>query len=54
MQEGKSIGEFLIELGEDPDRLAAYKQDPRGVLAESGLSEEHQQALLSGEVRRGR
>jgi hypothetical protein len=52
MMEGESVSEFLIRLGEDPDLLARYYEDKRGVLAESGLSEEQQELIVSGDVQR--
>ncbi|MBD0328855.1 MAG: hypothetical protein ICV64_01970 [Thermoleophilia bacterium] len=50
--EHRGLGEFLIELGENPGQLRRYRKDRRAALADSGLSPEHQQLLLSGDVKR--
>jgi hypothetical protein len=52
MMEGARVGEFLIRLGDDPDLLARYKQDPYPVMDEAGLSPEQQDLIMSGDVRR--
>jgi hypothetical protein len=52
MTDGASVGEFLIRLGEDPDLLPRFKKDPYGVMEEAGLSDEQQELIMSGDVRR--
>lgn len=54
MEQGRSIGEFLIQLGEDQDLLARYNDDPKAVLVEAGVSPEHHEALLTGDLKRVR
>jgi hypothetical protein len=51
-QEWKLIGEFLLELYEDADKLARYMEDQAGALAHSGLTEEQQETLLSNDLNR--
>jgi hypothetical protein len=46
------IGDFLLELAEDPDLLARYRDDPARVLAESGLTDEQQEILRSNDLKR--
>jgi hypothetical protein len=46
------IGDFLLELAEDPELLARYKDDPTRVLAESGLTDEQQEILRSNDLKR--
>jgi hypothetical protein len=49
----KMIGEFLVELTEDPSQLAEYQRDQRGFLAKrSDLSEDQKAALLSNDLKR--
>jgi hypothetical protein len=48
----KMIGEFMIELSEDPDLLASYREDPEAVLRESGLTKEQQEIVLSNDLGR--
>ncbi len=52
MTEGASVGEFLIRLGEDPDLLVRFKKQPYEVMGETGLSDEQQALIMSGDVRR--
>jgi acetyl-CoA acetyltransferase len=47
------IGEFLVELSEDPNLLAAYRGNQRKCLDErSGLSREQQDLLLTNDLKR--
>jgi hypothetical protein len=46
------IGDFLLELAEDPELLARYRDDPTRVLAESGLTDEQQEILRSNDLKR--
>jgi hypothetical protein len=48
----QTIGQFLTELSDDPDRLEAYFEDPAAVVLDSGLSEEDQKLILSGDMNR--
>jgi hypothetical protein len=49
----KLIGEFLVELSEDPDLLRQYQADQRRFLRErSDLSEEQQEILCSNDLKR--
>jgi hypothetical protein len=49
----KLIGEFLVELSEDPALLEEYSQDARGVLQRrSGLAPEQQDVLLGNDLKR--
>ena len=52
MTNGASVGEFLIRLGEDPDLLVRFKKDPYPVMGKAGLSEDKQDLIMSGDVRR--
>ncbi len=54
MEQGTPIGEFLLQLAEDPDLLARYREDPTAVLAEAGVAPEHHEALVSGDLKRVR
>jgi hypothetical protein len=46
------IGDFLLELAEDAELLARYRDDPAQVLAESGLTDEQQEILRSNDLKR--
>jgi hypothetical protein len=46
------IGDFLLELAEDAELLARYRDDPARVLAESGLTDEQQEILRSNDLKR--
>jgi hypothetical protein len=47
------IGEFLVELTENPSQLAEYRKDQRAFLAgRSDLSEDQKAALLSNDLKR--
>ena len=48
------IGDFLLELADDPELLARFRDDPATVLAESGLTAEQQQILRSNDLKRVR
>jgi hypothetical protein len=50
--EGRKIGDFLIELSEDQKALQRYQRNPDDVLETSGLSERQKEVLRSGDVRR--
>lgn len=47
-----TIAEYLIGLVEDPERLSAFRADPEGELAKSGLSAKQQELILSGDAQR--
>jgi hypothetical protein len=51
-EEERTIGMFLVNLSRDPDRLERYFEDAESVVRESGLPEEKQEILLSGDTRR--
>ncbi|WKE63907.1 hypothetical protein PVT67_09355 [Gallaecimonas kandeliae] len=42
--------DFLKQLGSDAALAEAYKRDPKGVLAKTGLSDEEKDALLAGDT----
>jgi hypothetical protein len=44
------LGDYLTELARDTDLLKKHVEDPEGAVAEAGLSPEHQQVLLSGDL----
>lgn len=48
------IGDFLLELADDPELLARFRDDPATVLAESGLTTEQQEILRSNDLKRVR
>ena len=49
----KMIGDFLVELSEDPSLLKEYQADQKGVLArKSGLTEEQQNILCTNDLKR--
>jgi hypothetical protein len=52
MEPQQKIGDFLIKLSEEPELLETYYSDPRAVLAESGLTEEQQETILSNDAAR--
>lgn len=41
------LADFLLELGQDPQKLSAFKQDPQQVMQEAGLSAADQAVLSS-------
>ncbi|HEY7562689.1 MAG TPA: hypothetical protein VH650_10985 [Gaiellaceae bacterium] len=45
----QSIGDFLIDLSADQERLEAYHENAGRVLADSGLSGRQQAILLTGD-----
>ena len=47
-----SLSDFLLELSNDPDKLAQYKEDSETVLASSGLSDEDQEVMRSNDPQR--
>jgi hypothetical protein len=40
---------FLSELAANPERLAAFQQDPNAAMDAANLSQEQKDALLSGD-----
>jgi hypothetical protein len=44
-----ALTDFLLELAQDPEKADAFKENPRQVMADAGLSEEDQELLLSGD-----
>ena len=40
---------YLTELGTNADKLKKFQSDPKAHLKESGLSDQEQQAVLSGD-----
>jgi hypothetical protein len=40
---------LVAVLGEDPETLERFKQDPKAVMDEYGVPEEHQKHFLSGD-----
>jgi hypothetical protein len=48
----KLIGEFLLELSEHKRSFQHYAQDREKVLAESGLTKEQQEIILSDDLER--
>lgn len=45
------MADFLIAVTEDPQRRKAFRDDPAGELAKSGLTGEQQQLLKSGDIK---
>lgn len=45
------IADFLIAVTEDPNRRKAFRDDPDGELARSGLTTDEQQLLKSGDIK---
>ena len=43
------LGEFLIDISEDPDKVTALKERPHEVMEEAGLSQEDKDLLLGGD-----
>jgi len=41
------LTDFMVNLGEDPSSLAAFRENPSAVMAEAGLSDEDVAAILS-------
>jgi hypothetical protein len=44
-----SLTDFLIDLAQDPQKTEAFKENPRQVMSDAGLSKEDQDLLLSGD-----
>ncbi len=44
-----NLTDFLIELASDPQKAADFKQDPKRVMADAGLSQADQDLLLAGD-----
>jgi len=51
-QGSQSLLDFLMGMADHPDQVSAFKNDPQTVLAASGLSTEHQQLILDGDLRK--
>lgn len=49
---GTSLYDFLAGTSEDPDKLEAYRNDPETAMSDANLTDEHKEALRSGD--RGR
>lgn len=49
MASEQSIGDFLIDLSADQERLEAYHEDAGRILADSGLSGRQRAILLAGD-----
>jgi hypothetical protein len=49
MASEQSIGDFLIDLSTDQERLEAYHENAGRVLADSGLNGRQQAILLTGD-----
>ena len=47
-----TIAEFLIQLAEDPDALASYREDPTTYIQNSDLTEAQKGVLLSDDTAR--
>lgn len=44
-----NLTDFLIELASDPQKAAEFKQDPKKVMADAGLSQADQDLILQGD-----
>lgn len=44
-----SLTDFLLDLAQDPKKADAFREDPRKVMAEAGLSKEDQELLRRGD-----
>ncbi|HSM57358.1 MAG TPA: IniB N-terminal domain-containing protein [Candidatus Sulfomarinibacteraceae bacterium] len=44
-----SLTDFLLDLAQDPQKAEAFKENPKEMMAEAGLSDEDQELLLSGD-----
>jgi hypothetical protein len=47
----EQLGQFLVDLASDPQRMAAYLADPEQVFEEAGLSADARAALRSRDTR---
>ena len=45
----KKAADFVISLSKDPQKRAAFKQDPDGTMSAAGLSEEDKKVIKSGD-----
>lgn len=45
----EKLNTFIKKLGQNPDVLERYKQDPEAVMEEHGLSDEHKEMVRSGD-----
>ena len=43
------ITSFLVQLAQDSELQERFKSDPHGTMAAEGLSQDHQEALVSGD-----
>lgn len=41
--------DFLIKLGQDPETLARFRKDPKSVMVEHEVPEDHQELITSGD-----
>jgi hypothetical protein len=48
----QSLLDFLMGIADHPDQVSAFRNDPRTVLAASGLSSGDQQLILDGDLRK--
>jgi cytochrome P450 len=45
-----NLTNFLLSLGENPQQVQAFKQNPQAVMAAAGLTQAEQNLILSGDV----
>ena len=48
----KQFARFLQTLGEDPNTLEQYKEDPDRIMKEAGLTQDDRQSMLSGDPKK--
>ena len=46
----KNLTNFLLSLGENPQQVQAFKQNPKAVMTQAGLDPAEQNLILSGDV----
>ena len=45
----KNLADFLKRIAQDPSLMERYKANPRAVMKECGVSDEHQDLIINGD-----
>ncbi len=49
-----SIGQYVVQVSQDPERARAFRENPERAMSAAGLSEEDRDLILSGNTERVR
>ena len=54
MGDKQHVAKFLLDVAGDPEKHAAWKEDPKGTMTAAGIDDEDQKVLMSGDLQQVR